>query len=130
VSGPAIEERLEGRLKMRNDAAIAANTLEKDTVEQELFRCYCQAWNQDSKAWDPENPLDAEKNAWVELTEDFNKIELGPDMGMVICPFIDPAGKTFKMGSCMMHGAAPTEPTIRDYDGCGVYDVPVGTCIK
>jgi hypothetical protein len=125
MSAPVLQERLEGRLKMKHDAAIAANTFEKVAGGQELFRCYCQAWDIDKSALDQND----EKNAWVEITEDFNTIELGPTMGMVIHPFIDPAGKTFKMGSCMMHGAAPTEPTIRDYDGCGVYDVPVGTSL-
>jgi hypothetical protein len=125
VINPANEGWMEGRVKMKNDAAKAANTFEKVTVEKELYRCYCQAWDIDKSVWHQND----EKNAWVELTEDFNKIELGPNMGMVICPFIDPAGKTFTMGSCMMHGAAPTEPTIRDYDGCGVIDVPVGTSL-
>ena len=110
-------------VKKRNDAELAATTFEKGAVVKEVFRCYFQAWN-------PETPWDNETQHWCELTEHHNKIELAPDYGVVICPFVDAAGKKFEMMSCMVSGAAPAEPTIRDYDGCGVVDLPAGTTMQ
>jgi hypothetical protein len=97
-------------VKKRNDAELAATTFEKRTTEKQLYRCYFQAW-------DPESPWDNETNAWIEMMEDTNKVMITAELGIIVCPFIDPEFKTF---SLVPLGAAGTaDPSIRDYDGCG-----------
>ena len=108
-------------VKKRNDAELAATTFEKKRMVKGLFRCYFQAWN-------PENRWDNETHVWTEMVEDSNKIMLTSDVGIIICPFIDPEFTTF---SLVPVGAAGTpDPSIRDYDGCGVRNLPAGTTMQ
>ena len=108
-------------VKRRNDAELAATTFEKKRMVKELFRCYFQAWN-------PENPWDNETHVWTEMVEDTNKVMITSDVGIIISPFIDPQFTTFSLAPV---GAAGTpDPSIRDYDGCGVRNLPAGTTMQ
>ena len=111
-------------VKKRNDAELTATTFEKITVDKEVFRCYLQVFHTNK-------PWDEQKYPWLEMVQDDEKIKIADNCCLLIHPFVDPQGKVFKMEPEMVtNGVAIGNPTIRDYDGCGVVDLPISSTIQ
>ena len=96
-------------------AALAANTFTQRAVQVEDFRCYVQLY-------EAGKPWTAEENLWEEVLAPSHKLNIG----VVIFPSVDISPAThYKM---MPFG--DIEPTIRDYHGCGVSNLPTGGSLE
>ena len=105
-------------IKKGRDAALAANTFTKQVVEVEDFRCFVQMIKKEYK-WT------LEENPWEEVLPPSYKLDIYSSSGVLIFPSVDRLSTLYKM---VPFGKA--EPTIRDYDSCGVSHMSAGSSLE
>ena len=104
--------------KKAEAAALAANTFTKKVVEKDNFRCFVQVYKEGAY-WT------LEENAWKEVSAPSYKLHFSSSAGLLILPSFDPESLLYKM---IPFGKE--EPTIRDSDNCGVYEMAAGSSLE
>ena len=99
------------------DAALAANTFTKQAVEVDNFRCFIQVYDH--------GRYTLEEYPWEEILAPSYKVNVNGSSGLFIFPSVDHLATLYKM---VPFGNA--EPTIRDYDSCGVSDMSAGSSLE
>lgn len=108
-------------VKKAEAAALAANTFTKKVVEKDMqdnFRCFVQVYKEGAY-WT------LEENAWKEVSTPSYKLHFSSSAGVLILPSFDPESLLYKM---IPFGKE--EPTIRDCDNCGVFEMAAGGSLE